>query len=710
MGNQMSVPQRVEDQENDPEADTHKVTSGDACGQNGLPVITSARTVQLYDEVDLGISMQEDNVAASSPKTMETSAAAEANGESLGKDAKPQAPAAKSRFFLTLSRPVPGRTGDQATDSSSGSVRLDVSSDKAPGNKDPSEPMALPVAAAPGHGPDKTPGQTPAQAEGLPATPGPEHPPSESGAAAPAKPKDSSFFDKLFKLDKGRDKAPVDLPLEAESTEHPHPAAEAPGLSKQSEDGPAERDLVDGKGKAGQEVPTVSCSVPGDPEQLEIAKEDAQAENSSIMSFFKTLVSPHKAETKKDPEDTGEEKSAAPSANLKSDKANVTLQEPQGAAKNSTPTETAKEKGGPSSLPLGKLFWKKSVKGDGGITHSEEINEKDSSYQTSDPTEKVVAPPQPEAAAAAAGQKGKEGPSKDKKAATETNKQKGNRQEAKEPALGVEPAAAEANSLPNGDKPQKRPEKRRQSLGGFFKGLVGSRGASPLGAFGPRLWVPPPKATNWLATRWPDLCQTNPERLLGARGREPGACRCVRCWRRAENRSSVLGRGQLSQLCGLRRVLARSHVSREAITAVQPGNAGPLLIAFLDWFAATVQKWPKRSRSRRDSQAARFSDRLGALMALWHRDARRDGERWVDTTSYSRHRALCLRPGFLAFVTSLMMATSLWGRNASSLIPPSSCCHETPTVVKKGGLSCHFARIQSSPEGFQAGHVSPGVA
>ncbi|XP_069404946.1 breast carcinoma-amplified sequence 1 isoform X4 [Ovis canadensis] len=590
MGNQMSVPRRAEDQENDPEADTHKVTSGDACGQNGLPAIISGHTVQLYDEVDLGVSIQEDNVAASSPETMETGAAAEANGESLGKEAKPQAPAAKSRFFLTLSRPVPGRTGDQATDSSSRSVRLDVSSDKAPGNKDPSEPMALPVAAAPGHGPDKTPGQTPAQAEGLPATPGPEHPPSESGAAAPPKPKDSSFFDKLFKLDKGRDRAPVDLPQEAESTEHPHSAAETPGLPTQSEDGPAERDLVDGKGKEGQEVPAVSRSIPGDPEQLEIAKEDAQAENSSIMSFFKTLVSPNKAETKKDTEDTaskgesvsdgqagqktsevqakgakkkhlhsprlglafrkffrhkGEEKSAASSANLKLDKANITLQEPQGAAKNSTATETAKdgakEKGGPSSLPLGKLFWKKSVKedsvptgaeenvvcespveavkseevesalqtvdlseegartpepaeetpgreerkasrpslmallrqmsvkGDGGITHSEEIDGKDASYQTSDPTEKVVSPPQPEAAAA--GQKGKEGPSKGKKAAAEPNKQKGDKQEAREPAPGVEPAAAEANSLPNGDKPQKRPEKRRQSLGGFFKGL-----------------------------------------------------------------------------------------------------------------------------------------------------------------------------------------------------------------------------------------------
>ncbi|XP_043335118.1 breast carcinoma-amplified sequence 1 isoform X5 [Cervus canadensis] len=517
MGNQMSVPQRVEDQENDPEADTHKVASGDACGQNGLPVMISARPVQPYEEVDLGAGVREDTVAASSPETMETGAAAEANGESLGKEAKPRAPAAKSRFFLTLSRPVPGRTGDQATDSSSGSVRLDVSSDKAPGNKGPSEPMALPLAAAPRPGPDKTPGQTPAQAEGLPASPGPEQPPSAAGAAAPAKPKDAGFLDKLFKLDKGRDKAPVDLPQEAESTERPRPAAEVPGLPTQAEDGPAETDLVDGEGKGGQEVPAVSRSVPGDPEQLEVAK-DAQAEDSSIMSFFKTLVSPNKAETKKDLEDTaskgesvsdgqagqktsevqakgakkkhlhsprlglafrkffrnkGEEKSPAPSANLKSDKANVPLQEPQGAAKNSASAETAKEgakeKGGPSSLPLGKLFWKKSVKGDGGITHSEEINGKDSGYQTSDPTEKVVAPPQPEAAAT--GQKGKEGPSKDKKAAAETNKQKGIKQEAKEPAPGVEPAAVEANSLPNGDKSQKRPEKRRQSLGGFFKGL-----------------------------------------------------------------------------------------------------------------------------------------------------------------------------------------------------------------------------------------------
>ncbi|XP_030618730.1 breast carcinoma-amplified sequence 1 isoform X1 [Delphinapterus leucas] len=590
MGNQMSVPQRVEDQENDSEADTHKVASGDECGQNGMPVMVSTHSVQLYHEVDLETSVQEDNVATSSPKTMEISAVAEANGKNLGKEAKPQTPAAKSRFFLTLSRPVPGRTGDQATDSSTGPVKLDVSSDKALGNKDPSEPMALPVAAALGCDPDKTPVQTPAQAEGPSATWGPESRLSESGGAAPSKPKDSSFFDRLFKLDKGRDKALVDRQQEAKRAEHHHPTAETPGFSTQSDDVPAERDIADGTGKEGQEIPTVSCSVPGVPEELEIAKEDPQTENNnSIMSFLKTLVSPNKAETKKDLEDTaskaesvcdgqagqktseiqakgtkkkhlhsprlglafrkffrhkGAEKSPATSADLKSDKGNVTPQEPQGAAKNSTSTETAKEgakeKGGPTSLPLGKLFWKKSVKedsvptgaeenvvcesqveavkseevesalqtvdlseegdrtpepteetlkraerktprpslmallrqmsvkGDGGITHSEEINGKDSSYQAPESTEKAVVPPESEPAAA--GQKGKEGASKDKKASAETEKQKSSKQEANEPAPRVE-APGEANSLRDGDKSQKRLEKRRPPLGGFFKGL-----------------------------------------------------------------------------------------------------------------------------------------------------------------------------------------------------------------------------------------------
>ncbi|XP_058418431.1 breast carcinoma-amplified sequence 1 [Diceros bicornis minor] len=549
MGNQMSVPQRTEDQENEMETDTYKVASGRECGQNGVPVILSTHTVQLYDEVDLGISVKEENAATSSPETMEISAVADASGKNLGKEAKPEAPAAKSRFFLTLSRPVPGRTADQATDSSTGSVKLDVSSNKALGNKGPSESMALPVAAASGHDPDKAPGQTPAAHQGLSAEWGPAPLPPESGGPAPSKPKDASFFDKLFKLDKGREKAPVDSQQEAKSAEHQDQADETPGLSRQSDDVPLESDVVDGKGKEGQEITTVSYSVPGDPEELETAKEDPQTtniteNNNSIMSFFKTLVSPNKAETKKDLEDTGAEKSPTTSADLKSDKAKFVPQETQGAAKNSPSTETAKEgakeKGGPTSLPLGKLFWKKSVKedsvptgaeenavcespvevikseevesalqtvdlneegdatpepaeaklkreerrpprtslmaflkqmsvkGDGGITPSEEVNGKDSSYQTPDSTEKALSPPEPEPAGV--GQKGKEGSSKDRKGAAEMNKQKSNKQEAREPAPCAEPAMGEVN-LQDGDKAPKRPEKRRQSLGGFFKGL-----------------------------------------------------------------------------------------------------------------------------------------------------------------------------------------------------------------------------------------------
>ncbi|XP_033042676.1 breast carcinoma-amplified sequence 1 isoform X9 [Trachypithecus francoisi] len=468
MGNQMSVPQRVEDQENEPEAEIYK---DNASAQNGVPVVMSTHTVQHFEEVDLGISVKTDNVATSSPETMEISAVADANGKNLGKEAKPEAPAAKSRFFLMLSRPVPGRTGDQATDSSLGSVKLDVSSNKAPANKDPSESWTLPVAAGPGQDTDKIPGHAPAQDKVLSAAGEPTLLPPEAGGArgeAPSKPKDSSFFDKFFKLDKGQENVPGDSQQEAKRAEHHDKVDEVPGLSRQSDDVPAGKDIVDGKEKEAQEVGTVNCSVPGDPEGLETAKGGSQTaaiaeNNNSIMSFFKTLVSPNKAETKKDPEDTGAEKSPTTSADLKSDKANFTSQETQGAVKNpkgcnpsghtqstttpETAKESIKEKSGPTSLPLGKLFWKK----------------------TSDSTEKTITPPEPEPTGAP--QKGKEGSSKDKKSAVEMNKQKSNKQEATEPAQCTEQATVDTNSLQNGDKFQKRPEKRQQSLGGFFKGL-----------------------------------------------------------------------------------------------------------------------------------------------------------------------------------------------------------------------------------------------
>ncbi|XP_045385535.1 breast carcinoma-amplified sequence 1 isoform X3 [Lemur catta] len=475
MGNQMSVPQRVEDQETESEEETYKVSPDGERTPNGVPVVVSTRTIQHFDEVDLGISVKKDNVATSSPETMEISGVADANGKNLGKEANPKAPAAKSRFFLTLSRPVPGRAGDRATDSPIGSGELDVSSSKAPADKGPSE---SPRAAAA----DKSPGPAPAEDKASSAAREPAPLPPEAQGAAPSKPRDSSFFDKFFKLDKGREQVPADSQQEARRPEHQDELGAVPGLSGQRDDVPAGQGIADREEEAGQEIGTVSRSVPGDPEGPEIAKEDSQTaeveeNNNPIMSFFKTLVSPNKAETKKDPEDTGAEKSPTTSADSKSDKANFTPQETQGAAKNpkgsnpsghvqsGTSTETvkdgAKEKSAPTSLPLGKLFWKKSVKEDSVPTGAEE--------NTVDSAEKATTPPEPEPTGAA--QKGKEGSSKDKKSAAEGNKQKSTKQEAKDPAQCPGQATGDANSLQNGDKSQKRLEKRQQSLGGFFKGL-----------------------------------------------------------------------------------------------------------------------------------------------------------------------------------------------------------------------------------------------
>ncbi|XP_076786421.1 breast carcinoma-amplified sequence 1 isoform X4 [Arvicanthis niloticus] len=563
MGNQMSVPLRTGDQEHDSEADTYKVTSDNECVQNGNPVVVSTRVIHHYEEVDLGISSSKDNVATSSPKTMEVRAVADASGKNLGKEAKPKAPAARSHFFLTLSRPVPGRPGDQGTDSSAALGRLDVSLSAAPANKDPSEHGALPVAAAPEQAPDKTPGCTEAKQQTLSAT-GPLAPsPPESQAEAPPRPKDFSFLNRFFKLDKGRENAPVDSqPEEAKGSEDQEQATEAPAVPGNPHGVSEGEDIINSKERE-REVDTLSYSIPGDQEVLGTTKEDPQVvnttENSSpIMSFFKTLVSSNKTETKKDPEDTDTENSPTTSANLKSDKANSTPQETQGtkSSKGCSPSqvppgttsdarEGGKEKAGPTSLPLGKLFWKKSVKedtlstgaeenavcqspvetvrseevestlqtvelneeetqpeptdvkvkeeskprrtplmaflrqmsvrGSEGITRSEESNGKDSSCQTSNSTEKTPSPPEPEPVGTA--QKNKETSSKDKKSVdkksvAESSKQKNGKPEAREAAPCVQQQpTVEANALQTGDKTPKRSEKRRQSLGGFLKGL-----------------------------------------------------------------------------------------------------------------------------------------------------------------------------------------------------------------------------------------------
>ncbi|XP_007475774.2 breast carcinoma-amplified sequence 1 isoform X7 [Monodelphis domestica] len=461
---------------------------------------------------------------------MEISTVSETNGKNLGKEAKAPTPAAKSRFFFTLSRPVPGRTEDQGTDSSVGSVSLDVSSEKPPVNKASSENMKLPATAALEEDSDKTQGQVPAEAS-LSTTEQPASPPPEAEGAAPVKPKEPSFFDKFFKLDKKKENIPVPIGIQegTENTENQHLDRETPGLSSQSNNVPEEKDIVDSKEKGGQENPVaVNSSAPEDTEKPETVQENPQTvniteNNNSVMSFFKTLVSSNKAETKTDSEDkgskaekvhdgptgqktTGEvqgkgakkknpesprlgyafrkffrhkssketqstsntkgaEKSPASSANTKSDKATSSSPEAQGTQKNTKGLDSSAQQQMTTSSESAKEGTKEKS-GPTSLPLGKLFWKK-----TSNSTEKAVTPPDTEPAGP--GQKNKEG-SKDKKPTADMSKQKGNKQDAKEQANSPDQRGAEKNSMQNGGDSRESPLKRlekRQSLGGFFKSL-----------------------------------------------------------------------------------------------------------------------------------------------------------------------------------------------------------------------------------------------
>ncbi|NWS88118.1 BCAS1 protein, partial [Toxostoma redivivum] len=175
---------------------------------------------------------------------------------------------------------------------------------------------------------------------------------------------------------------------------------------------------------------------------------------------------------------------------------------PVQAVATETPREATKDKGSATPLPLSKLFWKKNsseeaeavsnekaevalevaapdrdesksaesseVKPRGAESKTPKANLRKFFKLTLNATEKPLAPSDSDPG----GQRSKEG-SKEKKSTLELGKQKGREQP--EPREG---AAAEPDSIQNGgdtkEPPYKKTEKR-QSLGGFFKGLGSKR-------------------------------------------------------------------------------------------------------------------------------------------------------------------------------------------------------------------------------------------
>ncbi|XP_008944016.1 PREDICTED: breast carcinoma-amplified sequence 1, partial [Merops nubicus] len=313
MGNTMSTPEEGEEDNACTVKSYQALSECPDSIKNGSVAFVQTHSPATSNEVDAKASVARDNVAVSSPKTMEQSPGAEAGGQSLGSAARRALPSARARSVFAFAWAVPGRTGDPATDSSLASAKLDVSSEAPDANKAASESPEVPAAAAPEEGAHKNLSRAPPAAAPrgsaltAPATP-------EGEDAATSKPKQVTFFDRIFKLEKGSEgrKAQTDSQEERRASELPDgsiPVKEAAGLQTTSNSVPQGKEIDDcnqkdlRQGSAG-----VNRLAAEGPEKAEVKGESpapAAAADNSVMSFLKTLVSPSKAEAKSDSEDKG---------------------------------------------------------------------------------------------------------------------------------------------------------------------------------------------------------------------------------------------------------------------------------------------------------------------------------------------------------------------------------------------------------------------
>ncbi|KFQ69743.1 Breast carcinoma-amplified sequence 1, partial [Phaethon lepturus] len=344
--------------------------------------------------VDAKASVTRDNAAVSSLKTREQSPVPDAGGQSLGSAARKALPSAKRRSVFAFSWSVPGRTEDPATDSSAGSAKPGVSSE-APGvNKAPSDGAEVPAAAAQEGNAHKNRTQAPSAAPlhgtdiAAPVTP-------EGEDAAASRPKQVTFFDRIFKLEKGKEssKTQIDAPEERQTSDLPDgriTAKEAAGLQSTSNGVPRGKANDCNQKDLQQDSAGVNGLAAEQPEKAEVKQDSLQpaaAVDNSVMSFLKTLVSPSKSEAKSDSEDKSAERQSVTS--VKPDKNAPSSQEPQTTKQNTkapepaaqqqaaapeAPREVTKEKAASAPMPLSKLFWKKNASEEAEVGSSEKAD------------------------------------------------------------------------------------------------------------------------------------------------------------------------------------------------------------------------------------------------------------------------------------------------------------------------------------------------
>ncbi|XP_062835013.1 breast carcinoma-amplified sequence 1 isoform X2 [Anolis carolinensis] len=541
MGNSFSLENEPEDQE-----PVHGTTYSPVSSEppdslkNGHVTIQPVQTDLLANgnTVDAKVTVLQDNAAISSQKTMEISTVSESNENNLGKKAKTPPPAAKSRFSFSFSRPVPGRNGVQATNSSVGPTQLDVSSETLSENKASSENPGLPAAAVAEEASNKNLNETSLSEIELTA-------PDKREDDTVPKPKEISFFERIFKLEKGKEKKKAQEEIQSED-EVDNPgvlitAQETSGLQSAPDNILQGTDVTDDSNQKAlqQGSADVNCLASVDLAQEEVKPDNVKTangtdSNNSVMSYFNKLVSQRKSGSKADSEDKVKKDAQQtedtkiteqpattttivkteisippPQENLAANQ-NIKVPEPpvqqQATATvvitNEAPKEVTKERSQSTPTPLSKFFRKKTPTDDIEVINTEKIEAS------------PVVPTKEENRSQEAAETKSKGDEKTPKtnlrkffkltldftdrpftqaenrepvlgersqaSSTETlSKPEGDKQEVKDPQDVVEQETVETASFQNGgdtakEYTPKRIEKR-QSFGGFFKGLSPKR-------------------------------------------------------------------------------------------------------------------------------------------------------------------------------------------------------------------------------------------
>ncbi|XP_041061049.1 breast carcinoma-amplified sequence 1 isoform X2 [Carcharodon carcharias] len=323
-------------------------------------------SVQNESVADSVADVKQDTGAFTSEKTMEISANTNAEEKELEKSAKP---VSKSRFSMSFSRTVPGRTNGPSTEPISGTGKLQANQESASVNTASVDKVNLQESSSQ----NGTPALKQQQLSAEPADAA-EHIVKETEQP---KQKEVSFFDKLFKQgDKGKPQNENQGDLKAESQHSADADREATELihrldnvHQYLETGDSSRDhtTLSYGDKVSQNSASKSPENFKEPEKEN--KADTPADDNSVMNFFKTLVTPTKSSSKTElgsqqaSDDKNEVNGEHKEATAKSHKLEQKAAEQKISKTNDADSsDKAKLEKSPTQSPFGKLFKQKTIK------------------------------------------------------------------------------------------------------------------------------------------------------------------------------------------------------------------------------------------------------------------------------------------------------------------------------------------------------------